>query len=166
MLFETAFIKKKDPDTSDLCYERKVIILTIHSKLGKLVILQGESKMPEMHIQTKVTNIKSTLPSQPLSFSLFLLSSLVFQTCLPRLIPNSVWVLRVQDMNSGEDCCLCTLPLHCLVFSSQCQSLSTQQLITLARWLEESTRAERCEGQRVRMRERERERERDGQREM
>lgn len=118
-------------------------------------MLQGEAKMAEIHIQTKVANINSTPPSQPSSFSLCLLSSLVFRMCLSRLIPNSVWVLpQVQDANSGEDCCLCTLPLHSSVYSSQCQSPSTLQLITLARWLAEGARTEKCEGQAVRMRER------------
>lgn len=48
--------------------------------------------------------------------------------CLSHLILNSVWELpQVQDVNSGEDCCLSCLPVLCLVHSSRCQSLSTQR---------------------------------------
>lgn len=134
-----------ETQTHQICVKRG---MQIHSKMGELVMLQEESRMAEIHIQTKVANIY-LLPSQPSSFSLFLLFSPVFQKCLPHLIPDSVWVLpQVQDVNSGDDCCLCALPLHCLV----CQSLSTQHLITLARWLQDSLRTEGCEGQRVSMR--------------
>lgn len=136
----------KKKQTLGLGYRRKIIILQIHSKLRKLVMLQGESKMVEIHIQTKVANLNSMLPSQPLSFCLVLFLFLLFQMCLP-------YPQFCLSSSSSTGCEFRRKMLFAYSPSAAFSVLITWPFLhsSWSPWqsrLEESTRTEKCEGQR------------------
>lgn len=77
MLFEAVFHGKNPRHIRSLLREENHYFADSQQAGGTCRERDGR----DMHPQTKVANIYLTLPSQPLSFSLFLLLSLVFQTC-------------------------------------------------------------------------------------